>query len=84
MPTLPASPRRCIGQRGDVEWRRMLDVIAASAIGSPLNQAKSGIKTRDFSATFTCLQARKDLGLIVGAAAALAASALRSPKSPPA
>jgi 3-hydroxyisobutyrate dehydrogenase len=60
-----------LGQRGGVEWKQMLDVIAASAIGSPLIKAKSGaLKARDFSATFTCLQARKDLGLISGAAAA--------------
>jgi 3-hydroxyisobutyrate dehydrogenase len=60
-----------IGQRGGVDWERMLDVMAASAIGSPLLKAKSGaLKARDFSATFTCLQARKDLGLISGAAAA--------------
>ncbi|HEU4351992.1 MAG TPA: NAD(P)-dependent oxidoreductase [Burkholderiales bacterium] len=59
-----------IGQRGGVEWKQMLDVIAASAIGSPLIKAKSSaLKARDFSATFTCLQARKDLGLISGAAA---------------
>ena len=60
-----------IGRRGGVEWAPMLDVIAASAIGSPLIKAKSGaLKNRDFSATFTCLQARKDLSLINGAAAA--------------
>lgn len=60
-----------IGRRGGVEWEQMLDVIAASAIGSPLIKAKSSaLKARDFSATFTCLQARKDLGLIAGAAAA--------------
>lgn len=60
-----------IGRRGGVEWGQMLDVIAASAIGSPLIKAKSGaLKARDFAATFTCLQARKDLGLIAGAAAA--------------
>jgi 3-hydroxyisobutyrate dehydrogenase len=60
-----------IGRRGGVEWNQMLDVIAASAIGSPLIKAKSSaLKARDFSATFTCLQARKDLGLISGAAAA--------------
>jgi 3-hydroxyisobutyrate dehydrogenase-like beta-hydroxyacid dehydrogenase len=59
-----------IGRRGGVEWQQMLDVIAASAIGSPLIKAKSGaLKSRDFSATFTCLQARKDLALISGAAA---------------
>jgi 3-hydroxyisobutyrate dehydrogenase-like beta-hydroxyacid dehydrogenase len=46
-------------------------VIAASAIGSPLVKAKTpALQARDFSATFTCLQARKDLGLISGAAKA--------------
>ena len=59
-----------IGRRGGVDWDQMLDVMAASAIGSPLLKAKSGaLKARDFTATFTCLQARKDLGLIAGAAA---------------
>jgi len=58
-----------IGRRGGVDWGQMLDVIAASAIGSPLIKAKApALKARDFSATFTCLQARKDLGLISGAA----------------
>jgi 3-hydroxyisobutyrate dehydrogenase len=59
-----------LGRRGGVDWAQMLDVMAASAIGSPLLKAKSGaLKARDFTATFTCLQARKDLGLIAGAAA---------------
>jgi 3-hydroxyisobutyrate dehydrogenase len=66
-----------IGRRGGVDWEQMLDVMAASAIGSPLLKAKSGaLKARDFSATFTCLQARKDLGLIAGAAGA---SGVRAP-----
>jgi 3-hydroxyisobutyrate dehydrogenase-like beta-hydroxyacid dehydrogenase len=66
-----------IGRRGGVEWEQMLDVIGASAIGSPLIKAKSGaLKKRDFSATFTCLQARKDLNLIAGAAAG---SGVRAP-----
>jgi 3-hydroxyisobutyrate dehydrogenase len=60
-----------LGRRGGVDWEQMLDVMAASAIGSPLLKAKSGaLKARDFTATFTCLQARKDLGLIADAAAA--------------
>jgi 3-hydroxyisobutyrate dehydrogenase len=59
-----------IGQRGGLDWAQMIDVIAASAIGSPLVKAKSAdLKKRDFSPTFTCLLARKDLGLIAGAAA---------------
>src|SRR5262245_23615416 len=60
-----------LGQRGGLDWAQMLDVMAASAVGSPLLKAKSNdLKKRDYSATFTCLQARKDLSLIAGAAAA--------------
>ena len=60
-----------LGRRGGLNWQQMLDVIAASAVGSPLMKAKSvDLKKRDFSPTFTCLQARKDLDLIAGAAAA--------------
>jgi 3-hydroxyisobutyrate dehydrogenase-like beta-hydroxyacid dehydrogenase len=60
-----------IGKRNGLDWGQMIDVIATSAIGSPLLKAKSAaLKAGDFSATFDCLQARKDLGLIGGAAAA--------------
>ena len=60
-----------IGKRNGLDWAQMIDVMAASAIGSPLLKAKSAaLKGRDFSATFNCLQARKDLTLINGAAAA--------------
>ena len=60
-----------LGERGGLDWAQMLDVMAASAVGSPLLKAKSNdLKKRDFSPTFTCLQARKDLKLIAGATAA--------------
>jgi 3-hydroxyisobutyrate dehydrogenase len=60
-----------IGTRNGLDWGQMIDVIAASAIGSPLLKAKSAaLKGRDFTATFDCLQARKDLTLINGAAQA--------------
>ena len=60
-----------IGKRNGLDWAQMIDVMAASAIGSPLLKAKSAaLKSRDFTATFNCLQARKDLTLINGAAAA--------------
>lgn len=60
-----------MGSRGGLDWAQMLDVMAASAVGSPLLKNKSAdIKKRDFSPTFSCLQARKDLALITGAAAA--------------
>jgi len=59
-----------LGRRGGLDWGQMIDVIGASAIGSPLLKAKSAaLKARDFTATFTCRQARKDLGLIKDAAA---------------
>ena len=59
-----------LGRRGGLDWGQMIDVLGASAIGSPLLKAKSAaLKARDFTATFTCLQARKDLGLIKDAAA---------------
>ena len=60
-----------LGERGGLDWAQMLDVMAASAVGSPLLKAKSAdLKKRDYSPTFTCLQARKDLTLITGAASA--------------
>lgn len=66
-----------MGSRGGLDWAQMLDVMAASAVGSPLLKNKStDLKKRNFSPTFSCLQARKDLALINGAAAA---SGIRSP-----
>jgi 3-hydroxyisobutyrate dehydrogenase len=60
-----------IGRRNGLDWAQMIDVMATSAIGSPLLKAKSAaLKAGDFTATFDCLQARKDLGLIAGAARA--------------
>jgi 3-hydroxyisobutyrate dehydrogenase-like beta-hydroxyacid dehydrogenase len=60
-----------IGKRHGLDWAQMIDVMAASAIGSPLLKAKSGaLKAGDFTATFDCLQARKDLTLINVAAGA--------------
>ena len=57
-----------LGRRGGLDWQQMIEVIASSAVGSPLVKAKSGdLKRRDFTATFTCLQGRKDLELILGA-----------------
>lgn len=65
-----------MGSRGGLDWAQMLDVMAASAVGSPLLKNKStDLKKRDFSPTFSCMQARKDLALITGAAAASGMSA---------
>jgi 3-hydroxyisobutyrate dehydrogenase len=57
-----------LGTKGGLEWAQMLDIIAASAVGSPIVKAKSvELKNRDFTPTFTCVQMQKDIDLILGA-----------------
>ncbi len=57
-----------LGRKGGLEWGQMLDIVAASAVGSPIVKAKvSELKARDFTPTFTCVQMAKDLDLILGA-----------------
>jgi 3-hydroxyisobutyrate dehydrogenase len=57
-----------LGRRGGLAWGQMLDIVAASAVGSPIVKAKSvELARRDFTPTFTCLQMQKDLDLILGA-----------------
>jgi 3-hydroxyisobutyrate dehydrogenase len=57
-----------LGRRGGLAWGQMLDIIGASAVGSPIVKAKSvELKRRDFTPTFTCVQMQKDLDLILGA-----------------
>lgn len=61
-----------LGRRGGLEWAQMLDIVGASAVGSPIVKAKSvELKRRDFTPTFTCVQMQKDLDLILGAGKAL-------------
>jgi 3-hydroxyisobutyrate dehydrogenase-like beta-hydroxyacid dehydrogenase len=50
----------------------MWQVIAASAVASPIVKAKAvPLGRRDFSATFTVEQMRKDVGLILDAGSSL-------------
>lgn len=57
-----------LGRRGGLAWDQMLDIIGASAVGSPIVKAKSvELKRRDFTPTFTCVQMQKDLDLILDA-----------------
>jgi 3-hydroxyisobutyrate dehydrogenase len=57
-----------LGRKGGLDWAQMLDIIGASAVGSPIVKAKSmELKRRDFTPTFTCVQMQKDLDLILGA-----------------
>ena len=60
-----------VGRRGGVEWRKMLEVMAASAVGSPLVQYKAeALKDRDFSPASFVATAAKDQALFVDAAEA--------------
>ena len=60
-----------LARKGDIAWRDMLDVLAESAVGSPMVKYKvPPLAERDFSSTFSCRQMAKDLDLILGAAKA--------------
>lgn len=59
-----------LGRKGGLDWRDMFAVLTASAVASPILKAKAvQLAGRDFTPTFTVEQMRKDLGLILDAAA---------------
>ena len=59
-----------LGRKGGLDWRDMFGVLSASAVASPILKAKAvQLAARDFTPTFTVEQMRKDLGLILDAAA---------------
>ena len=61
-----------LGEKGGLEWRKMWDVITASAVGSPIIRAKAvQLRERDYTPTFTVDQMRKDVGLILEAGSLL-------------
>lgn len=58
-----------LGQKGGLAWTDMWQVIASSAVASPLVKAKAPLLVqRDFTPTFSVLQMIKDLTLILEAA----------------
>ena len=58
-----------LARRGNVAMADVLDLIAASAIGSPMVAGKVGfLKAGDYTPTFSGRQMAKDLDLILGAA----------------
>jgi 3-hydroxyisobutyrate dehydrogenase-like beta-hydroxyacid dehydrogenase len=58
-----------LGQKGGLDWQNMWEVIAASAVGSPIVKAKAvQLSQRDFSPTFTVPQMLKDVDLMLGEA----------------
>jgi 3-hydroxyisobutyrate dehydrogenase-like beta-hydroxyacid dehydrogenase len=59
-----------LGRKGGLDWHDMFAVLTASAVASPILKAKAvQLAERDFTPTFTVEQMRKDLGLILDAAA---------------
>jgi 3-hydroxyisobutyrate dehydrogenase-like beta-hydroxyacid dehydrogenase len=58
-----------LARKGGVDQAQMLDLMADSAVGSPMVKYKSPpLKAGDYSPTFTCRQMAKDLDLALGAA----------------
>jgi 3-hydroxyisobutyrate dehydrogenase-like beta-hydroxyacid dehydrogenase len=58
-----------LARKGGLDWGAMLDLLAESAVGSPLVKYKAPpLKARDFSSTFSCRQMAKDLDLILATA----------------
>jgi 3-hydroxyisobutyrate dehydrogenase-like beta-hydroxyacid dehydrogenase len=60
-----------LGRKGGLDWEAMWQVLAASAVASPILKAKAvQLAERDFTPTFTVEQMQKDVGLILQAGAA--------------
>ena len=58
-----------VGRAGGLDWKQMIDVIAASAVGSPLMLYKAEpLKSRDFSPASFMSTSAKDQELFVDAA----------------
>ena len=65
-----------LARRGNVAAAEILDVIAASALGSPMIVGKVGfLKAADYTPTFSGYQMAKDLDLILSAANATGVAA---------
>ncbi|MEE2760214.1 MAG: NAD(P)-dependent oxidoreductase [Pseudomonadota bacterium] len=59
------------GEAGGLNWADMIDIIASSAIGSPvINYKTDTLKNRDFRPAFTARQMAKDFDLALTSAAA--------------
>jgi 3-hydroxyisobutyrate dehydrogenase-like beta-hydroxyacid dehydrogenase len=55
-----------IGEASGLDWEKMWQVVASSAVASPLLKVKSeSLSKRDFTSTFSVSQMQKDVGLIL-------------------
>ncbi|MGJ7456731.1 NAD(P)-dependent oxidoreductase [Halomonas sp. MA07-2] len=58
-----------MARKGNIQWEAMLDLMADSAVGSPMVKYKTQpLKDRDFTSTFSAAQMAKDLDLILACA----------------
>lgn len=58
-----------LARKGNIGWGAMLELVADSAVGSPMVQYKvPPLRDRDFTSTFSAAQMAKDLDLILGCA----------------
>ncbi|HSP59113.1 MAG TPA: NAD(P)-dependent oxidoreductase [Halomonas sp.] len=58
-----------MARKGNIGWDAMLELMADSAVGSPMVKYKAlPLKERDFTSTFSATQMAKDLDLILGCA----------------
>ncbi|MBL8384369.1 MAG: NAD(P)-dependent oxidoreductase [Burkholderiales bacterium] len=55
-----------LGEKGELDWAQMLDILGGSAAGSPMvNYKVPPLKSRDYASTFSGRQMIKDLDLIL-------------------
>jgi len=58
-----------LSRKGNIDWSAMLELVADSAVGSPMVQYKvAPLRKRDFTCTFSAAQMAKDLDLILACA----------------
>lgn len=58
-----------IARKGNIDWNAMLELVADSAVGSPMIQYKVlPLRERNFTSTFSAAQMAKDLDLILNCA----------------
>jgi 3-hydroxyisobutyrate dehydrogenase-like beta-hydroxyacid dehydrogenase len=58
-----------LARKGNIDWNAMLELVADSAVGSPMVQYKIlPLRERNFTSTFSAAQMAKDLDLILNCA----------------
>jgi 3-hydroxyisobutyrate dehydrogenase-like beta-hydroxyacid dehydrogenase len=67
-----AAEALAFGEKGGIDWNKMLDIVANSVVASPLIGYKLDIlKEKNFTAAFTASQMSKDFNIALDAGAAM-------------